>query len=108
MRWLRVPVLLSPCIWGCAFSLAWRKASGVGILLRQPEEDDDAGIRGDRKRSRSFKRMLTRRFQFDLSAGFLGSMLDGGLGLRPINGNGVVGMIPHVQGQCSSVATSSR
>ncbi len=101
MSWLLVPVLLFPCIWGCALGLAWREASGVGILLRQPEEDDDAGIRVDRKCSPSFEGLLTRRFQLDLSAGFLGSVLDGGFGLRPISGNGVVGMVPHVQGQFS-------
>jgi hypothetical protein len=101
MSWLLVSVLLSLCIWRFPFGLARREASGVGILLRKPEEDDDAGIRVDRKRSRPFERLLTRRFQLDLSAGFLGSMLDGGFGLRSISGNGVVGMIPHVQGQFS-------
>lgn len=52
-------LLLSLCACGFALGLTRSEASGVGILLRQPEEDDDSGIRVDRKRSRPFERMLT-------------------------------------------------
>jgi hypothetical protein len=101
MRRLLVPVWLSFCRCGLAFGLAWCEASGVGILFRQLDEDNDPGIRVDRKRSGSLQHVLSGRFQFNLSAGFFSSMLDGGLRSRALSWDALVRMIHHVQGQFS-------
>ncbi len=98
---LLMPVLIS--LGGCVLvlGLAWYEASGVSFLFRQLDEDDDLGIRVNRKGSGSLQHILSGRFQLDLSTGFFSSMLDGGFRSCTVSRDIRVRMIRHVQGQFS-------
>lgn len=87
----------SGLVCGSALAFERRKAGGVGISLGQFQEDDDSCVRAQRECSGSLQCIFTSWYELYLLVGFLKSLLNRGLCLRALGGNGPVRMIGYIQ-----------